>query len=132
MQFLSKKKGKNLEKSGKNCEKIAEKILKMSRMKHFNIKNFNSTAMGNTIFAISCCVVHRTVKWRQVYACDYERSQQDMQSKNKKYCHSKPQRDGMAALFRYRKIICTYAVYKRRRADYLIVSSPPGTSGPYG
>lgn len=62
MQFLSKKKGKNLEKSGKNCEKIAEKILKMSRMKHFNIKNFNSTAMKNTIFAIFCCVVHRTAK----------------------------------------------------------------------
>lgn len=57
MQFLDKKNEKNLEKSGRSCEKIAEKFPEMSRMKHFNIKNFNTIAAKHTIFAIPCCTV---------------------------------------------------------------------------
>ncbi|MDO5783900.1 MAG: hypothetical protein Q4P20_02420 [Eubacteriales bacterium] len=59
MQFLGKNKGKYLERSGKNCEKIAKKIFKMSRMKHFNIKLFNGVETENTIFAISCCAADK-------------------------------------------------------------------------
>lgn len=57
MQFLDKKNGENMGKSGSSCEKIAEKFTEMSRMKHFNIKNFNTIATGHTIFTIFCCAV---------------------------------------------------------------------------